>query len=90
MSNCPRCHSPLRRSEGGGGLSSGWPVGTVILVCTGCRQACIEGDYRWAKDGGNGLMDALRLLATAVKQERDVIKEIVESPIEDPRWTAIS
>ena len=83
MTHCPKCHQLLRRSEGGGGLSSGWPEGTVILVCLGCQRACIEGDGRWASKGpGTTMMDALHRLADAAKRDRDTVKDIMTSDIQ--------
>ena len=89
MIACPRCYGKLRIAKGGGGLSAGMPEGTVVLGCLHCRQFMVEGSGQWV-GGGAELMESLRILAVKVKQERDTMKAIMESPIEDPRWEDVS
>lgn len=89
MMHCLRCSQLLRRSTGGGGMSAGLPEGSVVLACMGCRQFSVEGSGRWV-GSGEGMMEALRLLAGAAKQERDATKEMMESSISDPRWEELS
>jgi hypothetical protein len=69
------------------------PDGTVILGCMACRKFIVLGSGQWVvagTPGGTDLVESLRLLAGVAKQERDTMQEIMESPIEDPRWEAIS
>jgi hypothetical protein len=70
-------------------MSTDMPTGTVVLACLDCRQITVLGAGRWIK------MDAewrkgLRLLAQITKEAMDTAQEVMESPIEDPRWSAIS
>ncbi len=93
MTNCPACHQPLRCSSGGGGLSANLPEGSVVYACMSCRKFTVEGSGRWVgagTPGGADLLESLRVLATAAKQNRDAYKAMMESPIEDPRWEMIS
>ena len=74
-------------------MSAGLPDGTVVLVCYGCRKFSVEGSDKWierGRDNSTDLMDALRLLAGAAKQERDAVKAAMETPISDPRWEDVS
>ncbi len=89
MTHCSRCHILLKRATGGGGLSADMPDGTVVLWCSHCRLAAIEGYDQWVPPG-EGFVPSLRILATKVKQARDTQKAIMESPIEDPRWESVA
>ena len=93
MTNCPTCQRTLLRVTGGGGLSKDMPEGTVVLACRNCSRFTVEGSGKWVErgtPGGTDLMESLRLLAGVAKQERDTMKAVMESPIEDPRWEAVS
>lgn len=88
MTNCPRCHQLLKRSSNGGGISAGMPEGTVVLYCSQCKQATVDGSGQWVGIGQQ-YRESLRLLAGGVKQETDAREEAMTSDISGPRWEQI-
>lgn len=82
MTHCPTCHTKLIRS-------TTMVEGVVVLACRPCQKFTVEGVDVWC-DPGVGLRDTLKRMA----QQRDhgiaMHKEIMESPITDPRWTKLS
>ncbi len=76
--HCPRCQQPLIRS-------TTLVEGSVVLGCRWCRQFCVEGSDKWVPSG-DGFRESLRVIAATVKAEHQIVKMIMESPIDDPRW----
>lgn len=86
--NCPTCHQPLKRSFGGGGMSAGFPEGSVVLMCQVCRKFGLEGSDKWVEGKGNW-RELLRGLAGNVKADQDAVKMAMETDIRDPRWEEV-
>lgn len=81
MTNCPRCHSPLRKNH------DDFLRGRTVLVCFVCRKLTSEVDgvvAEWV-DGGPGWLE--RLKATVGEQEH--VRDIRSSDDDDPRWQRI-
>ncbi len=62
--------------------------GQTVRRCRSCRMVTVEGAERWII-GGPLVLEHLKILAAERDQRRAVEKEIMESPIEDARWTQI-
>jgi hypothetical protein len=82
---CDRCRNPMQRSPT-------LVPGHVTLFCRPCGRLRLEGDGQWL-DGGPGVVDRLRARAEAIQAEAErqadeerVVREIMESDWDDPRW----
>ena len=92
---CPHCHRGLRRSTGGGGVSSGLPVGLAVLFCPGCSLFAIETVDVWIAPGPD-LHARLTELAKqapailAISQRKLEIEQfrqdLIKKDPSDPKW----
>ena len=62
--------------------------GESVRRCRICRMVTVEGAAQWIT-GGPDVLVHLKILAVERDRERATQKAIMESPIEDPRWTQI-
>jgi len=60
--------------------------GAVVLGCRNCRQFAIKGSDVWVSATAQELREALRKLAGHVVKDKEVVEEIIETPITDRRW----
>lgn len=78
MTHCPICKHRLIRTET-------FIERSVIFRCVPCNRFLVEGSDQWI-DAGPGLRDTLTMLASNMKHDQAVVKEVMESSIDDPRW----
>jgi hypothetical protein len=71
-------------------MSADMPAGTVVLACLSCRKVTILGSGSWISMIIGDWREPLKTLAGNVEVDKNTFKEVMETPIEDPRWEAIS
>ncbi len=76
---CPTCNNTLDRKHVDA-------IGEDVLHCRVCRRFSVEGSDTWLEVP---LIDVLRKLARQRDDDARRTKEMITSPITDPRWTQI-
>jgi hypothetical protein len=60
----------------------------TVWCCRECRHVRLDGASTWIR-GGGGVVDQLRAMAGNIALEQTNYQQMLDSPIEDRRWTRL-